>query len=139
MKKEPEPFPAELAEDPEFLALSEKERERLVAVMEKMLEMGIGAVYGVEENGADARIDCRSRIAECRARCCTYHFALTKKEVEKGHIRHNPQRPFFIARDTDGYCPHLNRTTLLCRIWSERPQRCRKYDCTKEDLSSRRR
>ncbi len=134
MNNEPKEIPEELAEDPEFLALSGEEKQHLIAVMEKMLEMGIGAIYGEEEEEEpEAAVDCNSEIAECRARCCTYHFALTKTEVEKGHIRHNPKRPFFIARDADGYCPHLDRRTLRCRIWTERPLRCRRYDCTREE------
>jgi len=134
MDRDPKKIPEELAEDPEFCALSPAEQERLVAVMEKMLEMGIGAVYGEEEEGKpEAVVDCRERLSECRARCCTYHFALTKEEVEGGRIRHNPKRPFFIARERDGYCPHLDRRTLLCRVWDDRPLRCRRYDCRRDD------
>jgi len=64
-----------------------------------MLEMGIGAVYGQEEEGmTDAVIDCRKSIQDCRAACCTLTFALTRDEVLKGNIKHNPEKPFFISR-----------------------------------------
>jgi hypothetical protein len=120
----------ELADDPDFRALSAAERERLIAVMERMLEMGVCAVYGDEaEDGPDSCWDCRPYLDGCRARCCTFTFALTKDEVERGTIRHNPSRPFFIARDADGYCPHLDRATLRCLVWEQRPLRCRRYDC----------
>ncbi len=134
MSWDPKKIPEEFAEDPEFCALSGEEQKHLIAVMEKMLEMGIGAVYGEEDEGeADAEVDCKARLSECRSRCCTYHFALTKAEVEKGRIRHNPKRPFFIAREADGYCPHLDRRSLLCRVWADRPLRCRRYDCRRDE------
>jgi hypothetical protein len=86
-----------LSEGPEFLSLSEEEKAHLVSVMEKMLAMGIGAVYGMEEEEeADATVDCKSQVAECRARCCSFHFALTREEVKKGLIRHDPERPFLL-------------------------------------------
>jgi len=120
----------ELADDPEFRALSPEQRERLVAVMEKMLEMGVCAVYGDESDDApDSPWECSGYLHRCQAKCCTFTFALTKDEVERGVIRHNRDRPFFIARDGDGYCPHLDRTTLRCLVWEQRPLRCRRYDC----------
>ena len=120
----------DLSDDPDFLSLSDKEKGKLVSIMERMLEMGIGAVYGVEEEGEpDADVNCTERIKYCKAVCCTFTFALTKEEVQKRHIKHNTQRPFFIARDDDKYCPHLNRNTFQCSIWVERPLRCRRYDC----------
>ena len=60
------------------------------------------------------------------------HFALTKDEVGLGRIMYNTDRPYFIARDPDGYCPHLERETFSCRVWDHRPERCRRYDCRQE-------
>ena len=49
------------------LQISDQERKRIISILNKMLEMGIGSIYGQEEEGlADAVIDCRSRIQECR-------------------------------------------------------------------------
>jgi len=101
--------------------------------MIKTLEMGIGVVYGQEDEGIpDAVVDCDARLQQCRSICCTFQFALTKEEVQKGKIKYDPKRPFFIARDEDGYCPHLDRQTLKCTIWSDRPLRCRRYNCTND-------
>jgi len=101
--------------------------------MQKMMEMGIFAVYGQEDEGVpDASVDCDSNLSLCKAKCCTLEFALTKEEVQKGRLKHIPSRPFFIAREPDGYCSHLERGTLRCALWAERPLRCRRYDC-KED------
>ena len=113
--------------------LPEEERSRLESAVRAMVALGMGAVYGVEEPGEpEAEVDCGSRLAKCRAVCCTMHFALTKQEVAEGRIHHNTERPYFIARDPDGYCPHLIRDTLGCGVWDNRPQRCRRYDCATE-------
>jgi len=129
-----EPGNSDLPED--LPDLPEEVRERLLSLMQKMMETGICAVYGQEDEGLpDAGVDCEAGLKGCRAICCTYQFALTKEEVRKGHIKHNPSRPFFIARDADGYCSHLERSTLRCSVWSERPLRCRRYDCKEEPQS----
>jgi len=123
-------------DDLQSLPLPEEEKQRLLSALRKMVEMGIAAVYGREDEGVpDAAVDCSPRLGDCRARCCTLVFALTKEEVAKGLIRHNPTRPFFIARDADGYCPHLDRNTLRCVVWEDRPLRCRRYDCGADDTA----
>jgi len=118
--------------------LSDEEKEKILSLMQKMMDIGICAVYGQEDEGLpDAKADCEANLKSCRAICCTFHFALTKEEVQKGHLKHNPSRPFFIARDTDGYCGHIERSTLRCTVWPERPLRCRRYDCKKDPQVSK--
>ena len=130
MNDHPTDSAEEFADDPDFLALSPAERDRLVAVLERMLEMGVGAVYADEAPGVpDAPWECGAYLHNCHARCCTLTFALTKEEVERGSVRHDPAHPFFIAHEADGYCPHLDRATLQCQVWEDRPLRCRRYDC----------
>jgi len=116
------------------LQISDQERQRIVSILNKMLKMGIGSIYGQEDEGLpDAVIDCRSKIQECRAACCTLTFALTRDEVQKGTIKHNPEKPFFISKNTEGYCTHLDRNSLECTVWNERPLRCRRYDCREDN------
>lgn len=120
----------EFADDPDYRAMSPEQRNKLLSLMEKMIDMGMAAIYGDEDEGLpDARVDCTKCIPNCKAKCCTLIFALTKDEVSHGHIQHNPVRPYFIARDEDGYCPHMNRQSYACTIWQDRPLRCRRYDC----------
>jgi len=117
-------------DDPDWAGIPPEQREKILSLMQKMMEMGICAVYGQEEEGLpDAVVHCEANIRSCKAMCCTLQFALTKEEVQKKIYKHNPSRPFFMARDEDGYCPHLDRGTLRCTIWPERPLRCRRYDC----------
>ena len=113
--------------------LPEEERERIASAVRAMVELGLGVTYGVEESGVpEASVDCASKLKDCRAICCTMHFALTKDEVESGHIEHNKEKPYFIARANDGYCPHMDRDTFGCTVWDKRPLRCRRYDCASE-------
>jgi len=110
-----------------------EDKEKILSLMQRMMEMGIFAVYGQEDEGVpDASVDCDSNLNQCKAKCCTLEFALTKEEVQKVRLKHMPSRPFFIARESDGYCSHLERTTLRCALWSERPLRCRRYDCRED-------
>ena len=125
---------AEFADDPDYQAMSPGQRERLLSVMEKMIDMGMAAVYGDEDDDEpDASIDCEQCLSACKAKCCTLVFALTRDEVKQGVAHYNQQRPYFIARDEDGYCPHLDRDTFRCAIWEDRPLRCRRYDCRDDD------
>ena len=116
------------------LQISDQERKRIISILNRMLEMGICSIYGQEEEGLpDASIDCRRRIQECRAACCTLTFALTRDEVQKGIIKHNPEKPFFISKNTEGYCTHLDPNSMECTVWNDRPLRCRRYDCREDN------
>lgn len=124
----------EFSDDPEYQAMSPAQRQKLLAIMEKMIDMGMAAVYGDEEQDApDANVQCERCLPTCQARCCTLIFALTKAEVRQGLVQYNKDRPYFIARDADGYCPHLDRETFRCSIWEKRPLRCRRYNCRDDE------
>jgi hypothetical protein len=113
--------------------VSEEERAYIKKMIERLMEKGFFVVYGDEaDEEKNVLFDPGGRKELCKAICCSFVFALTKKEVDKGIIKWNPKRPYFIARDEDGYCPHLDRKSLLCKIWKDRPERCRKYDCRKD-------
>ena len=114
----------------EELSLSEEEKAYIQKMFERLMELGLGAVYGDEDDTEETVLmNCEQRKESCRAVCCSFIFALTKEDTNKGKIKWNPKRPFFIARDEDGYCPHLDRESLKCKIWGDRPERCRKYVC----------
>ncbi len=113
--------------------ISEEQKAYIKKMLKKLMELGIGAVYGDEDDGENAvAFAHEERLSICKAVCCSFIFALTKEEVQKGLIRWDPQRPYFIDIDEDGYCHHLNRETFTCTILDERPQRCHKYDCRKD-------
>jgi Fe-S-cluster containining protein len=115
---------------PSSAPLSDKEKAKIMEIALERMVMIEGKVYGLEDDiEPEMSVDCLSMVASCRAVCCTYVFALTQDEVKKGVIKHNPENPYYMARDEDGYCPYLNRETFLCSIHDKRPLRCRKYAC----------
>ncbi|MBF0622776.1 MAG: YkgJ family cysteine cluster protein [Magnetococcales bacterium] len=120
----------DFADDPDYAKLSLEEKRRLVRVMEKMLKKGIMAAYSDEEPGLpDSIFPCDRHLAQCQAKCCSFHFALTKEESENCLYVYDTNRPFFLAKGDDGYCTHMDRDTRACTIWEQRPTRCRRYDC----------
>ena len=112
---------------------TEEQKAYIKEMVEKLMEKRILVVYGDEDEKAETVIfhDEERRVL-CKSVCCSFIFALTKSDVEKGIIQWNPKRPYFIARDEDGYCSHFDRKTLLCSIWEDRPERCRNYDCRRD-------
>ncbi|MBE0425507.1 MAG: YkgJ family cysteine cluster protein [Nitrospirae bacterium] len=117
----------------EDIPISEEERAYIKKMLQKLIKFGMAGIYGDEDNKEEEVLyDHDGRKDICKAVCCSFNFALTKEEVEKGIIKWNREWPYFISKDEDGYCSHLNRETLVCEIWEDRPQRCRKYDCRKD-------
>lgn len=113
--------------------MSEEQRTYMKKMLKRLLQLGIGAVYGDEDNGENpVEFDCKERLTICKAVCCSFVFAITKEEVQKGLIQWNSELPYFIKREEDGYCPHLCRETRICSIWNDRAERGRKYDCRKD-------
>lgn len=109
---------------------SEEEKEKILSVALRNMVMIDGKVYGLEDDSEpEVVVDCLSKIASCRAVCCSYVFALTQEEVKKGLYRYNPSRLYYMAKDADGFCPYFDRSTFLCSIHEIRPRRCRKYTC----------
>lgn len=114
-------------------SITEEQRAYMKEMIAKLMEKGIFVVYGDEDKDAEmVAFDDGGRKKLCKSVCCSFIFALSKADVRKGVAKWNLKRPYFIARDEDGYCPHLNRETLKCIIWEDRPERCRKYDCRKD-------
>ncbi len=84
-----------------------------------------GSKYEVE--GA-AGIPCAELIPLCRARCCTFVFALSTEDLDEGVIRFDYGQPYMIRQRSDGYCVH-NDTARGCTVHAQRPRTCRTYDC----------
>jgi Fe-S-cluster containining protein len=74
-------------------------------------------------------VDCAARLHVCNAVCCKLDFALSTAEVEAGVVKWDLGRPYLIRQESDGHCTHLNRNSGLCKLYSDRPGVCRKYNC----------
>jgi hypothetical protein len=115
-------------------SMRDSEKEKILSTALRHMVMIDGKVYGLEDDSVpDAFVDCASKISSCRAGCCSYVFALTQEEVKKGFFKYNPERPYYMAKDADGFCPYLDRLSFVCTIHDRRPLRCRKYTCEQDD------
>ena len=92
---------------------------------------GTRVALTLEEDDLPAvEIPCAELIPLCGARCCTYAFALTTKELDEGVIRWDYGRPYMIRqRASDGFCVHNDPRTHGCEVHRRRPAVCRGYDC----------
>ena len=53
-------------DNPNYQALSDKEEIRIIDILEKIMDLGMGAAYGDEaEDAADGCIDCSIYIDQC--------------------------------------------------------------------------
>jgi len=90
-----------------------EERAKILETALRRMVMIDGMVYGLEDDTEpEVFVDCAARIASCQANCCTYVFALTQEEAKKGFYKYSPEKPYYMARDSDGYCPYLDRKTF---------------------------
>lgn len=118
-----------------FEDLPPRWQKRLLGLAPSLLSLGMASVLSAEEAGEGAAVhglDCSSRLPACRAVCCSLLFALTKDEVQAGKVAWDRERPHLIALGEDGFCTHLDRESLHCLVYEDRPLRCRRYDCRRE-------
>ena len=85
-------------------------------------------------NIPDPTVSC----ANCRASCCRLEVMLiTDTGVPREHIKTDRWGGEVMARLDDGWCSALDRQTMLCTIYPNRPWICREfemgsYECVKE-------
>jgi Fe-S-cluster containining protein len=74
-------------------------------------------------------VDCDAgRKLGCQTFCCRLIVRLAPAEEPRGRTDRGT-----LAKDpVDGWCVHLDRATHQCRIWAERPEVCRRYDCNRD-------
>lgn len=122
-----------------FEELNDRKKTVIKRLADKFVEQGIGVIamqdfkedkYTFKE---EVTIDCASRLHICHAACCRLELALSKQDIEEGIVKWDLGRPYMLARDTDGYCQHCDRSTYRCSVWQQRPIPCRGYDCRKDE------
>jgi Fe-S-cluster containining protein len=80
--------------------------------------------------------------ANCQACCCRLEVMLiTETGVPERFIETDQWGGRIMARLDDGWCAALNRDTLMCRIYAQRPLICREFamgeeECAKERQAS---
>jgi hypothetical protein len=121
-----------------FEDLDDRQKAVSKRLVKKFAEQGIGVValqdfkqdkYAFKE---EVEIDCARRVHLCQAACCRLDLALSKQDIEEGILKWELGKPYMIAKDAEGYCRHLERTTCRCTVWQHRPIPCRGYDCRQD-------
>ena len=78
-------------------------------------------------------IDCnKGREMGCQSYCCRLLVRLT--EAERQPTNDGSIAKGFVDKAEDGYCIHFNHENSSCKIWDQRPQICRQYDCNTDYL-----
>jgi hypothetical protein len=114
--------------------LNERKVDVANRLVEKFRELGMGAVFQEKEQDKytfdrEVQIDCENRVHICQAACCRMSFALSRQDIEEGKLRWNLEKPYLIAKDGNGYCYHLDKSSYRCTVREQRPVPCRAYDC----------
>jgi Fe-S-cluster containining protein len=123
------------------LLTSDELAEKAQAVRQEMQEKGQTVGPGVAlrvDNPDDARnqfkpVNCAERLHICKAACCKLGFPLSAAEVEGGNVKWDLGQPYYIRHEADGYCSHIERETLGCGIYENRPGVCRAYSCANDE------
>lgn len=67
--------------------------------------------------------------SNCAASCCRFEvFLISDTNVPIQHIATSADGTQTMLRLEDGWCSALNRTTMSCSIYSERPWLCREFE-----------
>jgi hypothetical protein len=102
-------------------------RARLVARPDIALAPPVDK-YGVE----NAEVDCGARMHLCHGRCCSFKFPVSRQDLEEGELIWDIDRPYYLAKNDEGYCVHQTRETGFCGAYQHRPAVCREYSCAED-------
>jgi len=115
----------EFKDDPDYQALSREEKIRIVSVLEKMMALGMGAVYGDEsDDAADAVVDCSKYIDQCQAQCCSYVLRWPGKRLKRVIFSTTRINPFLLP----GIKKMDSALTSIVKTYSARSGQADLYD-----------
>lgn len=88
---------------------------------------------------AQAPLEAAVTCDTCQACCCRLEVMLiTDTGVPERFIDIDPRGGMVMARLDDGWCAALNRDTLMCSIYNNRPLICREFAMGDEDCLTER-
>ncbi len=74
-------------------------------------------------------VDPAITCSACKASCCRLEVMLmTDTGVPQAHIQTDQWGAETMARLEDGWCSALDRSTLMCSIYENRPLICREFE-----------
>ncbi|WP_346797189.1 YkgJ family cysteine cluster protein [Halomonas sp. Bachu 37] len=75
----------------------------------------------------------------CHACCCRLEVLLISDTgVPERHITHNDWGASVMTRLEDGWCSALNRNTMMCSIYENRPWICREFEMGSDECIAER-
>lgn len=87
------------------------------------------------QNLVDPQISCSS----CKAACCKLEVMLISDTgVPREYIGIDRWGAETMARLDDGWCSALDRSTMMCRIYNNRPWICREFEMGAQECQSER-
>ncbi|HUP60702.1 MAG TPA: hypothetical protein VNA69_09825 [Thermoanaerobaculia bacterium] len=76
----------------------------------------------------DVDVQLRGAHADLQGSCCRLTFALTRDEVEGGHVKWDLGMPYHIRQNASSSCTHQTAAGG-CGVYANRPVICRRYSC----------
>ncbi|MBA3394865.1 MAG: YkgJ family cysteine cluster protein [Deltaproteobacteria bacterium] len=94
------------------------------------------AMVTTEEEAQPAQlVDCETRRPTCQAACCVLgKVTLTEREVRQNTLLWDLGAPYSLPRAPTGHCAYLDRDSLACTVWNDRPYVCRSYSCANDAI-----
>jgi Fe-S-cluster containining protein len=84
--------------------------------------------------GATLEVNCAERRHLCRTACCSLDVAIAPQDIEEGSLRWDYGRPYFLRRENDCRCTHVDRAGGgTCGVYEKRPVACRVYSCAGDE------
>lgn len=76
----------------------------------------------------DSKIDPSVSCSNCEAVCCRLTVVLNESDQIPEHlVAHGENGIETMAHGADGWCIALDRTTMSCSIYAQRPAVCRRF------------
>ncbi|MEO7013598.1 MAG: YkgJ family cysteine cluster protein [Dokdonella sp.] len=76
----------------------------------------------------DSKIDPSVSCSDCEAVCCRLTVVIDKADQIPEHlVAHAENGMVTMARGADGWCIALDRVTMSCGIYAQRPGVCRRF------------
>jgi len=102
-----------------------------------MMKAPVMDEHDIDAPDIDATVNCSA----CEAVCCRLPVLLMPEDrIPARFLDHDDRGLEIVAKAEDGWCEALDRDSLLCTIYAQRPTICRGfdmggYDCRQERAS----
>jgi hypothetical protein len=107
--------------------------ERMRARARLVAQPAVALAPSVDKHSVgNSDVDCAARMHLCHGRCCAFKFPISRQDLEEGELQWDIDRPYYLAKNDEGYCVHQVRETGFCGVYEHRPAVCREYSCAED-------